>query len=92
MPAALPAGYESKVGIQTKGLENMAEITAQMAGMIESVLVEVGDVVVEGQHVANLESMKMLVKIETAAGGKVVQIHVEGGDFVDEGGVVITIE
>lgn len=70
----------------------MADITAQMAGMIESILVAVGDTVAEGQHVANLESMKMLVKIETTTAGTVVQIHVEAGDFVDEGGIVISLE
>ncbi len=70
----------------------MAEITAQMAGIIESVLVKVGDVVVEGQHVANMESMKMLVQIKAVAAGTVLEVKVDAGEFIDEGGVVIVIE
>ncbi|MFY4773764.1 acetyl-CoA carboxylase biotin carboxyl carrier protein subunit [Metabacillus sp. RGM 3146] len=70
----------------------MKQITANMAGTVLNVLVEAGADVSAGQEVVMLESMKMEIPIETLAGGKVKEISVQPGDFVNEGDLLLTLE
>ncbi|NNU91306.1 acetyl-CoA carboxylase biotin carboxyl carrier protein subunit [Anoxybacillus sp. CHMUD] len=70
----------------------MHEVVALMAGNVWKIVVQVGDVVEEGQDVVILESMKMEIPIATEAGGVVKAIYVQEGDFVNEGDVLIEIE
>ncbi|GIN83811.1 acetyl-CoA carboxylase biotin carboxyl carrier protein subunit [Heyndrickxia sporothermodurans] len=70
----------------------MKEITASMAGTVLNVLVNIGDEVATGQAVIILESMKMEIPIEALDKGKVSEIKVNIGDFVNEGDVLLTIE
>lgn len=70
----------------------MAELISNMAGTIFKVLVKVNDEVEEGQDVVVLESMKMEIPIQAEFGGTVKSVHVEEGEFVNEGGVLLTIE
>lgn len=67
-------------------------LVATMAGTVLSVLVEVGDTVADGQDVVVLESMKMEVPVQSESSGKVVKVHVQPGDFVNEGDVLIDLE
>ncbi|CAN7441235.1 biotin/lipoyl-binding carrier protein [Rossellomorea sp. LjRoot5] len=70
----------------------MKEITSTMAGTVLNVLVEQGGEVSTGDTVLMLESMKMEIPVETEAGGKVTEIKVSVGDFVNEGDVLLIIE
>ncbi|MGD6803572.1 biotin/lipoyl-binding carrier protein [Rossellomorea vietnamensis] len=70
----------------------MKEITASMAGTVLNVLVESGAEVSSGEAVLMLESMKMEIPVEAEAAGKVAEIKVNVGDFVNEGDVLITFE
>lgn len=70
----------------------MNKITSSMAGNVWKILVNVGDQVEIGQEVVILESMKMEIPIESEISGKVSEIKVKEGDFVNEGDVLITIE
>ncbi|TYS16384.1 biotin/lipoyl-binding carrier protein [Rossellomorea vietnamensis] len=70
----------------------MKEITASMAGTVLNVLVESGTEVSSGEAVLMLESMKMEIPVEAEAAGKVAEIKVNVGDFVNEGDVLITFE
>ncbi len=70
----------------------MAQITASMAGTVLSIVVSENDEIQEGQDVVILESMKMEVPIAAEAAGKVQKIHVEPGDFVNEGDVLIDLD
>ncbi|KYD08137.1 acetyl-CoA carboxylase biotin carboxyl carrier protein subunit [Heyndrickxia sporothermodurans] len=70
----------------------MIEVTASMAGTVLNVLVNNGEEVAAGQAVVMLESMKMEIPIESPTAGKVNEIHVNIGDFVNEGDVLLTIE
>lgn len=70
----------------------MKEITASMAGTVLNVLVNIGEEVATGQAVIMLESMKMEIPIEALDKGKVSEIKVNIGDFVNEGDVLLTIE
>lgn len=70
----------------------MKEVTANMAGTVIQVLVNVGDEVSAGQDVVMLESMKMEVPLASEDAGKVTEIKVNIGDFVNEGDVLLVIE
>lgn len=70
----------------------MAQVFSNMAGTVFQVVVTVGETVQEGQDVVILESMKMEVPISSEVQGKVSAIHVEPGDFVNEGDVLVDVE
>ncbi|KAA0564077.1 biotin/lipoyl-binding carrier protein [Rossellomorea aquimaris] len=70
----------------------MKEITSSMAGTVLNVLVEQGGEVSVGDTVLMLESMKMEIPVEAETGGKVSEIKVSVGDFVNEGDVLLVIE
>lgn len=70
----------------------MKEITASMAGTVLNVLVESGAEVSSGQTILMLESMKMEIPVEAEQAGKITEVKVNVGDFVNEGDVLITFE
>lgn len=70
----------------------MKEITSNMAGNVWKILVNVGEEIEAEQEVVILESMKMEIPIESEGSGKVTEIKVKEGDFVNEGDVLITYE
>lgn len=70
----------------------MKNVTANMAGTVINVLVQAGDEVTAGQDVIVLESMKMEVPMTTEKGGKVAEVKVNIGDFVNDGDVILVIE
>ncbi|MCM3706159.1 MULTISPECIES: biotin/lipoyl-binding carrier protein [Cytobacillus] len=70
----------------------MKEITSSMAGTVLNVLVEAGQEVSAGQEVLMLESMKMEIPVESEAAGKVAEVKVSIGDFVNEGDVLVVFE
>ncbi|MFB5189864.1 acetyl-CoA carboxylase biotin carboxyl carrier protein subunit [Alicyclobacillus fastidiosus] len=70
----------------------MAQVVSDMAGTVFQVLVVQGDTISDGQDVVVLESMKMEVPVMSTATGKVAAIHVQPGDFVNEGDVLLEIE
>jgi acetyl-CoA carboxylase biotin carboxyl carrier protein len=70
----------------------MADLLANMAGTIFKVLVTAGDEVEAGQDVIVLESMKMEIPLQAEMAGRVTAIHVEEGQFVNEGEVLLVME
>jgi acetyl-CoA carboxylase biotin carboxyl carrier protein len=70
----------------------MKEITASMAGTVLNVLVESGAEVSSGETILMLESMKMEIPVEAEQAGKVAEVKVNVGDFVNEGDVLVTFE
>ncbi|GGJ66243.1 acetyl-CoA carboxylase biotin carboxyl carrier protein [Anoxybacillus voinovskiensis] len=70
----------------------MKQVVATMAGNVWKIVVTVGEQVEEGQDVVILESMKMEIPIAAEANGTVQEIHVQEGDFVNEGDVLLTLE
>ena len=60
--------------------------------MILAIKVKIGDTVREGQPVAVLEAMKMENEILSEHDGIVTEIHVEKGETVLEGAVIVTIK
>lgn len=70
----------------------MKEITASMAGTVFNVLIAQGEEIQVGQTVLVLESMKMEIPVESELAGKVVELKVNIGDFVNEGDVLVVVE
>jgi acetyl-CoA carboxylase biotin carboxyl carrier protein len=70
----------------------MKEITASMAGTVFNILVSQGENIELSQQVLVLESMKMEIPVESTFSGKVVEVKVNIGDFVNEGDVLVVIE
>lgn len=67
-------------------------INANMAGTVLDVLVKVGDTVTEEMDVVCIESMKMQMFIPSEFEGKVKEIKVGAGDFVNEGDALVVLE
>ena len=70
----------------------MAEVKAHISGTVWRIDVAVGDEVAEGDSIVTLESMKMEMPVETEEGGKVIELKVEEGQFVDEDEVIAIVE
>lgn len=70
----------------------MKQIASMMAGVVVDILVKPGDDVTDGMEVAILESMKMQLPVPSDQAGKVKEIKVASGDFVNEGDVLITLD
>ena len=65
---------------------------APIPGKVLKVLVNIGDVVSPGQLVATLESMKMEVQVFSSRGGRVKEIRVRSGDFINVGDPILILE
>jgi len=70
----------------------MNELKSTMAGTVFTVDVSAGDEVSAGQTVVVLESMKMEIPVEAEKGGKVKEVRVNVGDFINEGDTILTFE
>ena len=70
----------------------MKQVCSMMAGVVIEVLVKQGDAVEDGMDVAILESMKMQLPVASSETGKVAEIKVAAGDFVNEGDLILTLE
>jgi acetyl-CoA carboxylase biotin carboxyl carrier protein len=62
-----------------------------MAGVVIEILVKPGDQISDGTDVAILESMKMQLPVASSESGKVDEVKVASGDFVNEGDLIITL-
>lgn len=70
----------------------MAIVKSNMAGTVWKVVVAEGENVQNGQDVVILESMKMEIPIVVEGDGKVKQIFVQEGDFINEEDRILEIE
>lgn len=70
----------------------MSSVVASLAGTVFKVLVGPGDMVAVGQEVVRLESMKMEIPIESETSGRVIEVLVHEGDFVNESDPLLIVE
>lgn len=70
----------------------MKEIASMMAGVVLEILVKPGDNVSDGMEVAILESMKMQLPVQADKEGKVKEVKVSTGDFVNEGDLLLLLD
>ena len=64
---------------------------APLGGVVQSIHVNIGQVVNEGEKLVSLEAMKMVTHVVARRGGKITNIAVKPGDPVDAGQVLLTI-
>ncbi len=69
----------------------MKQVCSMMAGVVVELLVKPGDDVQDGMDVAILESMKMQLPVASSESGKVEEIKVANGDFVNEGDLLMVL-
>ncbi|NNN13451.1 MAG: acetyl-CoA carboxylase biotin carboxyl carrier protein subunit [Acidimicrobiaceae bacterium] len=70
----------------------MSEVRSPMAGLVVKVATAVGAELNIGNTVVVLESMKLEIPVETTSSGRVVEIKVTEGDFVEEANVLVVLE
>ena len=68
------------------------EVTSEVTGNVWKVQAKLGDVLVEGDVIMILESMKMEIPVEAPVAGKLVELLVAEEEGVDEDQVVAVIE
>ena len=69
----------------------MNQIKSPMTGSVWKVLVLIGDVVVAGQELVILESMKMEIPVTAERGGTVHEIWCQEGDLVEEAQTLVVL-
>lgn len=69
----------------------MADVRAEMSGVLSAWKVAVGDAVAAGQEIGVMESMKMEIPIAAPAAGTVTELRAGAGDFVQEGDTIAVI-
>jgi biotin carboxyl carrier protein len=67
-------------------------LTAPMPGLVIQTLVVEGDKVEEGQPLVVMESMKMQMQIRSTQSGRVASLHVQAGQQVDKGTLLVKVE
>ncbi len=71
---------------------NFNMIESHIPGTIIDILVTIGQVLNEGDHIIILEAMKMYNNVEMPFKGKIVKINVEKGQKIPKGFIMIEIE
>ncbi|MHB1505424.1 MAG: acyl-CoA carboxylase biotin carboxyl carrier protein subunit [Sulfobacillus sp.] len=70
----------------------MAEVFAEMAGVVARIVANVGDQVNSGQELLVVESMKMEIPLLAPVGGILRELRVGVGAFVQAGDVLAVVE
>jgi acetyl-CoA carboxylase biotin carboxyl carrier protein len=74
------------------GFMAVRKVSTEVAGSVWEVVVGVGDAVAAEDTLIVIESMKMELPVAAPWAGTVRAIHVEKGDLVEEGQVVVDLE
>ncbi|MBQ0780361.1 MAG: pyruvate carboxylase subunit B, partial [Thalassolituus oleivorans] len=83
--------YEGKAGSGRGRATEPGHVTPAMPGNVVDVLVKVGDVVKAGQAVMVTEAMKMESEVHANIAGTVSAVHIQKGDRVTPGEILIEI-
>ena len=86
VPSTAPAPAAPPVAVAGSG-----DIVATLGGVVESVLVQAGQVVAQGDTVIVLEAMKMKSPMVAHRSGRVVVVAVKAGDRVEAGQVLVAL-
>jgi biotin carboxyl carrier protein len=84
-----PSRQAREAGAGAEGPEN---ILSMMPGKVVRVMIAEGDEVAAGQGLVVVEAMKMENEIAATKPGRVSAIHVEAGQTVEGGAVLMVIE
>ena len=66
-------------------------VRAEMVASVHSLVAQVGDVLVPGDDIVILESMKMEIPVVVELAGTVTEIAVTAGDAIREGDVIAVL-
>ena len=80
-----------KFGMQSPAISHANEIHAMIPGLVSSIFVKVGDTVNTGTKLCILEAMKMENEITSPKTGTITIIHINSGDNVDKGDLMMEI-
>lgn len=89
--AAAPAAAPAATPAATPMAAGAGDEVAPLGGVVQTIHVNVGQAVNEGDKLVSLEAMKMVTHVVARRGGKVISIAVKPGDPVDAGQVLLTI-
>tara|TARA_R110000868_G_scaffold334495_8_gene595216 strand:- start:5070 stop:5579 length:510 start_codon:yes stop_codon:yes gene_type:complete len=86
--------YDVYRGYKPSGLANgeAGDLVTQMPGKVVQISVKPGDKVTEGETLLILEAMKMENEIKTSVSGTVKAVHVEVGQALEQGVLMIELE
>lgn len=90
-PAAGPAAPSATPTVAAPGPAGAGDVASTLGGVVQAVLVSVGQAVAQGDKVVVIEAMKMKTPMIAHRAGKVVAIGVKAGDAVEAGQVLITL-
>ncbi len=71
---------------------DVADVRAEMSGILSRWTVAVGDPVAIGQEIGVLESMKMEIPIVSPVAGSVGELRAAAGGFVQEGDTLAVVQ
>ena len=74
-----------------KGPAGAGDVTSTLGGVVESIVVTVGQAVKQGDKVVVIEAMKMKSPMVAHVSGTITAIHVKAGDGVEAGQALVTI-
>ena len=80
-----------KFGMQGETKSHAGEIHAQIPGLVSCIFVKDGDRVKTGTKLCILEAMKMENEITSPKNGTVTHIHIDSGDNVEKGNLLMEI-
>lgn len=83
---------EGVAGAQGAATQDASRVRPPMTGRVESLLVAPGQTVARGDVLFVLEAMKMRNEVRAPSDGVVAAVHVQAGDAVDTGTVVVELE
>ncbi|MBK8337212.1 MAG: biotin/lipoyl-binding protein [Sterolibacteriaceae bacterium] len=89
--AAPVAAAAPKAAPAPRGPAGAGDVVSTLAGVVESVVVSVGQSVAQGDKVATVEAMKMKTPIIAQRAGKVVSVAVKAGDPVEAGQTILVL-
>lgn len=68
------------------------QVLTDWPGLVQAIHVSIGSAVVVEQELLTLESMKMIQPVLAPTAGRIGELHVSVGDFVNPGSPLVTIE
>lgn len=92
--AAAPAASAAptpKAAAPARAPAGAGDVVSTLSGVVESILVSVGQSVAQGEKVATVEAMKMKTPIIAHRAGKVASIAVKPGDPVEPGQTLLVL-
>lgn len=89
-PPAAPAA-PAPAPAAAKGPAGTGDVTSTLGGVVESIVVTVGQAVKQGDKVVVIEAMKMKSPMIAHVSGTITAIHVKAGDGVEAGQALLTI-